>query len=448
MIERVKHQTSSLALLLLIPALLSGCSWLGLDDDEKAPLQGQRVSVLELQKTLEPNDSALKNEGFIPPTSWKNEYWPQAGGYPNHAMQHTELNTGAIKRIWSASIGSGSEDNLPLTAQPVVFNNIIYTLDTDSKVTAYDTKTGQKLWSNSISPIKADEENISGGLAITGSSLYATNGYDELIAMNPKQGGILWRSKLSAPTRAAPTVLGNSVYVLTLDNHLSALDASTGKKIWTYEGFSEISSLVGSASPAADNDIVLAPMSSGEIVALHAQNGATIWSDTLSASVQMGGAAALPDISGLPVIDKGVVIAASYGGKIAAIDMRSGTRIWERNIGGAKTPWVAGNMIFFITSNAELVALGRDNGTIAWVKPLSSYTKDKNARNALLWNGPILAGNRLLVTDSDEYLLEISPKDGALIRATDVGAHIAVPPIVAGGVLYLLGSNGTLSAWQ
>lgn len=437
--------------LLLSTFILPACSWLGWDDDDKVPLKGERVSVLELQKTLEPTDSALTGEGFVAPTPWQNEYWPQAGGYPNHAMQHPDLNPGALKKIWDTDIGEGSSDELPLTAQPVVFNNIIYTLDTESNVTAFDIKSGKKLWSNSARPKKADEDNISGGLAVSANALYVTNGYDEVIAMNPKQGGIMWRLSLSAPTRAAPTVMGDHVYVLTLDNNLTAVDAMSGKKLWTYEGFSEMSGLVGSASPAADGEIVVAAMSSGEIAALRSLNGSVAWSDTLSPSLQTGGAAALPDISGLPVIDKGMVIAASYGGKIAAIDQRTGTRIWERNIGAAKTPWIAGNMVFFISANDELVALGRDTGTIVWVKPLVNYKKeDKDGlfRNALLWNGPVLAGNRLIITAPDDEVLEISPIDGALIRHFDAGSHVTVPPIVANRTLYLLGQDGRLSAWQ
>lgn len=436
------------ALLLLVaaPLLLSGCSWFE-DNSDEAPLPGQRVSVLELQKTLEPTDTALKGEGFVSPDAWQNEYWPQAGGYPNHAMQHVALNSEGLKKIWSADIGQGSEDALPLTAQPVVFGNIIYALDTNANVTAFDAKNGEKLWSNSVRPAK-EEDSIGGGLAVSANMLYVTNGYGEILGLNPKKGGIYWRTKLGSPTRAAPTFVNDKVYVLTLDNHITALDAVSGKKIWSYEGFSETTGLLGSSSPAADGELVIAAMSSGEVTALRSENGSVAWSDTISPSIQMGGASALPDIAGLPVLDKGMVIAASYGGKIAAIDVRSGARAWEREIGSAKTPWVAGNMIFYITSNAELVALGRDNGTLAWVKPLGQYIDDENAHNALLWNGPILAGNRLIVAASDDTVLEISPKDGALMRRLDTGSHVAVPPLVANGMLYLLGTNGTLSAWR
>ena len=438
------HQ--SLLLLMASPLLLSGCSWLeGSKDD--VPLPGQRVSVLELQKTLEPTDTALKGEGFVSPDAWQNEYWPQVGGYPNHAMQHVALNNGGLKKIWSVDAGQGSEDSLPLTAQPVVFGNIIYTMDTNSNVTAFDTKNGETLWSNNVRPAK-EEDSIGGGLAVSANMLYVTNGYGEILALNPKKGGIYWRTKMTSPTRAAPTYVNDKVYVLTLDNHITALDSVSGKKIWTYEGFSETTGLLGSASPAADGELVIAAMSSGEVTALRNENGSVAWSDTISPSTQMGGSSALPDIAGLPVLDKGMVIAASYGGKIAAIDVRSGTRVWEREIGSAKTPWVAGNMIFFITANAELVAIGRDNGTLAWVKPLDQYIDDDNARNALLWNGPILAGNRLIVTASDDTVLEISPKDGAMMRRLDTGSHVAVAPLVANGTLYLLGTNGTLSAWR
>lgn len=442
------NSSTSIGLVLLSTLTLGGCSWLGLDDDKKIPLAGDRVSVLELQKALEPNDTALKAEGFVAPAPWQNDYWTQPGGYPNHALQNIALNDGKLKEIWSVDIGTGSDDDMPLTAQPVVFEGVIYTLDTESNVSAFDIKKGKRIWQNIIRPKKEDESVIGGGLAVAAGMLYATNGYNELIALNPKKGGIYWRVPLTAPSRAAPTVLGDRVYVLTLDNHLTAFDSLTGKQLWKYEGFAENAGLVNAASPAADTEVVICPMSSGELTALRAENGAVAWTDSLSPSLQTGSAASLPDISGLPVIDKGSIIAVSYGGKIVSIDQASGQRIWARDIGGAKTPWVAGNTIFFITSNAELVALGRDTGALAWVKPLASYENSDNAHNSLLWNGPVLAGGRLILTGADESLLEISPTDGSLIRKLDLGFHVALPPVVAGSTLYLVSDDGTLSAWQ
>lgn len=445
--KNFKNSRTSL-LILLSTVTLGGCSWLGLDDDKKQPLPGERVSVLELQKALEPSDATLKAEGFIAPAAWQNDYWTQPGGYPNHALQNVALNTGKLKEKWSSDIGSGSNDDLPLTTQPVVFESMIYTLDTQSHVSAFDIKNGDKVWNNDIRPDKEDEAVIGGGLAVSTGMLYATNGYNELLAMNPKKGGIFWRVPLTAPSRAAPTVLGDKVYVLTLDNHLTAFDALSGKQLWKYEGFAEGAGLVNAASPAADNDIVICPMSSGELTALRTENGSVAWTDSLSPSLQTGGAASLPDIAGLPVIDKGAVIAISYGGKIVSIDQATGQRIWARDIGGAKTPWVSGNTIFFISANSELVALGRDTGAMVWVKSLSTYDNGENAHNSLLWNGPVLAGDRLIVTGSDESLLEISPTDGSLIRKADLGFHVAVPPVVAGQTLYLVSDDGTLSAWQ
>lgn len=447
--KRTYQPLLSYSFLVTTMLILSSCSWLGLDDgSKKIPLTGERVSVLELQKNLEAIDTTLKAEGFVGPKPWSNDFWTQAGGYPNHNLQNVTLSEGQLKKIWSKDIGSGKSDGFPLTSQPVVFNGIIYTVDTESKIKAFDIKTGKNLWENNLRPENEDENVIGGGLAVAADFLYATNGYGEILALNSKEGGISWRTKLTAPSRAAPTVVGDKLYVLTLDNRLTALDAKTGKQIWKYEGFSETAGLINAASPAADGDVVISPMSSGELTALRADNGSVTWSDSLSPSMQTGGVSALPDIAALPVIDKGSVIAVSYGGKIVSIDMATGQRIWTRDIGGAKDPWVSGNMIFFISSNAELIALGRDTGALAWVKSLSSYDDEGKSSNSLMWNGPLLAGNRLLVTSAGESLLEISPQDGSLIRKNDLGFHVALPPIVAGRTLYLISDDGTLSAWK
>lgn len=427
---------------------LGGCSWLGLSEDKETHLEGDRVSVLELQKSLEPTDVSLKAEGFVAPLAWTNEYWTGAGGYPNHNMQNLSLSAEPLKKIWSADIGTGGSDDLPLTAQPVIYEGHVYTLDANSNVSAFDATNGKKIWTNTVRPKKEDEEVIGGGIAITAGMILVTNGYSELIALNPDKGGIFWRTDLTAPSRAAPTIVGNMAYVLTLDNRITAFNIKDGKQIWRYEGLPESASLISAASPAANEHMVIAPMSSGEVVALTADTGKVIWSDSLSPSLQTGGGSALPDIAGLPVIDKNSVIAVSYGGKTVNLDTEVGGRIWSRDIGGAKSPWVSGNMIFFITNDAALVALGRDTGALAWVKQLSEYDSSKKSRNPLVWQGPIMAENRLILTSGDSQLIEISPKDGSLIRKMDLGDTVAVPPSLSNETLYLLGKDGTLSAYK
>ncbi len=435
------------ALALISATTLSSCSWFK-DDDKKQPLPGERISILQMQTTLEPKDAELSGEGFIAPAPWANEFWPQAGGYPNHAMQNPALDDRDLKKIWSVDIGDGASDEIPLTAQPVVYNGVIFTLDTDSQVSAFDTKTGKRLWETSIQPKTEDEQVISGGLAVSGKTLYIASGYSELVALNVDDGKTLWIAKVPSPSRAAPTIIDNTVYLMTVDNRILSLDAQNGSKKWEYEGIAETAGLIGAASPAADSDIVVAPLSSGELTALRVENGSVAWSENLSSLVHRGGSAALPDMPGLPVIDKDLVIGVSYGGKIVAVEQRTGRRVWQREIGSAKSPWVAGNTIFFLSAEAELVALGRDTGALMWVKPLNSYNDGENSSNSLLWNGPIMAGGRLIVTAPDGTVVEIDPKTGLKTRQFDSGDRVAVSPVIANGTLFLLDQDGTLSAWK
>ena len=442
----MQHSVRTLLMSGLGLLALTSCSWF--EADEKPPLPGDRMSVLELQRNLEPTDVNLSAEGFVAPEQWKNEYWPQAGGYPNHAMQNVALNPGELKRVWTADTGAGAEDSLPLTAQPVVFDGKVYTLDTESNVSAFSLQDGKKLWTNFIRPKNEDEQVIGGGLAYSANILYVTNGYNEVLALNPQNGGIFWRKKLEAPSRAAPTIMDNRVFVMTLDNRVIALDAKDGKDLWSYQGLSETAGLVGAASPAASSEVVIPAFSSGEIMALRVQNGSVAWSDNLSPAVRVGGLSTLPDIQALPILDKGLVIALSFGGRMAAIDERTGQRIWQRDVSGADTPWVAGNHLFLISSANELIALGRDTGAIRWVKPLASFVDKDEVGTAMDWNGPIFAGGRLLVTGPDGMILEINPLDGTLLRRLNTGKAIATAPIVAQGTLLVLHNDGTLAAYR
>ena len=440
-----------LALLPLTLALFSlpACSlWDAIGSDKtKPPLPGARISVLDLEKSLRP-DAAAAAGTYNFPEAWQNETWPQAGGYPNHAMQNLVLGQAALRKVWTADIGEGSRGSQPLTAQPVVMNGGVFTLDTEADLKAFSVKDGKEIWSVSVRDPNEEDDVISGGVSGSTGILYVTAGFDEVLAVKAEDGKILWRKKLSGPSRAAPTVIGTRVFVTTLNNSLVALNRNDGAVLWEYSGLTQSAGLLGAASPAIAGDFIIPAFSSGEISALRAANGSVAWSDNLSGALRLGGLSGLSDIRGLPVVDNNIVYAISFGGKMAAIDISSGTRVWQKDIGGDKTPWIAGSRLFVISLESQMAALDAATGDIAWVSQLARFKDAENKKDPIFWAGPIMGGDRLLAFSSEGRVAEINPVDGTLVREWETGENIRIAPVIADGTLYLLAENGTLIAYR
>ena len=446
----MKHLTYVLLLPILFSCFILGaCSYFSSEPKEKL-LAGERISILDLQKELQPTSVvSASNVEIEIPSAKNNENWSQAGGYPHHVMQNLAFGaTEQLERIWSADIGKGSEDGLPLTAQPVVAAGQVFTLDTRSSVSAFHNQTGRRLWQASVRHEVEEEPVISGGLAYSGGVLYVTSGYNEVLALNPENGDIYWRSTISAPSRAAPTIQNGRVFVTGLNNNAIALNAKNGKVLWEYEGVGETTGLLGAASPAANDNIVVHVFTSGDVVALRVENGSVVWEDSLANALRLGGMSGLSDIRGLPVLSGNVVIAVSYGGKIVAIDKNNGTRLWQRDISSSETPWVAGNAIYVLSSDYKLLALNRANGEVIWITELQKYNKPQSRKGLLTWTGPVMAGGRLLLAGTKGHMIEFNPKDGSKLADWNVKKTVRISPLVAGGTLYLLGEDGSLLAYR
>ena len=434
---------------LLLSVGLYGCGatdFLG-DDKEKPPLPGERISILDSQGVLRPDETA-KVSGLSIPQAWQNDSWPQAGGKPDHSMQNLALSSKALQKVWSADIGDGSKSRLPLTTQPVVAGKSIFTLDTDSMVSAFSTDDGKRRWSASVRQPDEDDAVISGGIAFDNGILYVTAGYDEVVALDAGNGQIKWRGGIPAPSRAAPTVVNGRVFVTTISNSIVALNATDGKQEWEFSGLGESTGLVGAASPAAVGDLIIPAFSSGELYALRSANGSVAWSDNLANSTRLGGVAALSDIRGLPVVENSIVYAVSFGGKMVAVDTRTGARIWQRDISSAKTPSIVGNRVFVISTQGQIASFDKDTGAVIWVSQLARYQDPKDKTGVVLWSGPIFAGGRLLAFSSDGRAAEINPEAGTLVREWETGENIKIAPVIANGTLYLLSEDGDLLAYR
>lgn len=428
---------------------LAGCETLGSLFDFDGPeerLEGERISVMSLESSLEP-DPRLADLQVRLPRPYENEEWPQAGGYPGHAMHHLALSE-TPRVVWRADIGSGSDRDQRIPGQPVVGGGRLYAMDARSRVSAFDLANGNRIWSVDLTPREENAGAIGGGIAFDRGRVFAATAYGEVVALDAATGATLWREKLTAPARVPPTVDGNLVFVVGHDNQIVALDGDSGRTVWSYTSVAEGAGIVGAGNPAVEGGIVVAPFSSGDLVALREDSGRVAWTDSLIRAQRLSSVATINDIAGSPVIDRGRVYAISHSGRMVALDLRTGDRIWEQSIGGVQAPWVAGDFLFAITIDADLVCLSRRDGRIRWVRPLQRWERPKERKGPIIWYGPILASDRLVVVSNRGRALSVSPYTGEILGGVELPTGASRAPVVAGGMLFILTDGASIVAMK
>ena len=431
---------------MIAAALLSACNPFN-RSRPKTPVVGDRVSVLtqDLDVAVDPQTAALP---FSLPVATANADWAQPGGSPSKSLGHLALGT-ALGSAWTASIGSGDQPRARLASAPVVAGGKVFTIDTTSTVRAFDAASGRQLWATQFGTEKGNGASLfGGGVAVANDRVFATNGLGFVAALDTGNGGIGWQVRVGGPLRGAPSVDGTTVYAMSQDNQIFSLKAADGSTNWSNPAALEIAGVFGTGAPAVAQSTVVAGFSSGELNAYRAENGRTVWQDALARTSISTSVATLSDIDASPVIDNGQVFAVGQGGRMVAIDLLSGQRIWELNLAGISTPWVAGDWVFVVTDDAKLVAVARNTGKVRWINQLPAWRNAKGRKGAISYVGPVLAGDRLIVAGSNGALINVDPATGATQSQTSVGAGVHLSPVVANSTLYILADNARLHAFR
>lgn len=434
------------------------------DDDEEqteeAAKDEDRLSILTFEETLQadPRYAGLTVE--VPP-SYTNLSWPQPGGEADHTLHHLSAGL-TMKRLWTADIGEASPRRARLTSPPVAADGRIFVTDAEAVVSALDINTGERLWENELTPEINEKFRIrdilsrpnpaeigfGGGVAYDNGRVFVTSGFGFVAALDAETGELAWKYETTAPVRTPPTAHRGAVFLVTITNELLALDEATGERLWGFQSFEETARILSSASPAAAGDLVVAPFSSGEVVAFLSNSGRPVWNDTLSRSANLTALATLNDIAGSPVIDRGLVYVVSHAGRLTAIDIRTGGRVWESPIAGLQMPWVAGEYLFVVSIDGELVCLSRTEGAIIWITQLQRYQNEKKKKGRIAWAGPVLAGDHLMLVSTEGEIAKVQARDGEIVETKKFDGGSIVPPIVADEKFFVLSEEGKLYAFN
>jgi outer membrane protein assembly factor BamB len=426
---------------------LSGCANRGGKGPRaKTPIFGERTSILggtEVGKA----DETLAQTPVLLPDPVENADWPQSGGSASKATGGVALGAGT-KWVWQAAISGGSP-RAKLASAPVVASGRLYVIDTEAVIHAFDAKTGKRIWEKSVRA--ADDTGhieFGGGVSVEGDRLYASTGTGDVLALSTADGKVLWSVRPGGPLRGSPTISLGNVYVMSQDNQLFALNESDGAVIWQDSGTIQSTGVFGVAAPAAAQGSVIAGYSSGELSAYRFENGRALWGDALSRTNISTSVSTLTDIDADPVIDRGRVFAIGEGGRMASYELVSGQRLWELNIGGIATPLVVGEWVFVATDKGFVYCIARTAGKVRWISELGGFKDPKGKKNPIRWYGPIYAGGKLILVSTAGRMAFVNPADGKILSQHEVGDGMALPPVVADKMLYVLTQNGLLIAYR
>jgi len=447
--------------------LLCGCSvldeiggWFS-TSGKKSNLRGVRIPVMSLDADLKPDPSVASTPIQLPPP-YTNPEWPQPGGYASNAMYHLAA-PGRLREIWSQDAGKGNDVDSHLTSPPVVGAGLIYALDSEAHIYAFRASDGRPVWNRRLAPKNGTDwptlwgllgkpntvqptQGMGGGVAYDNGRIFITSGFGVLRCLDARTGRDIWQKDLGMPIVNAPVVNGGRIFVSTHDNHFYAFAETDGRQLWENQGITESQGMLASTNAAVSGETVIAPYTSGELFALRVQNGQVGWSDVLSRTGRVTALSQLDDIAGRPVIDRGVVYAVSQSGLMAAFSVNTGERLWSRDIGGIQTPWAAGEYVYVVDNNARVICLTRKEGKVRWIHQLPQYEDLENKQDPIIWAGPVLVSDKLIVVSSNGYAQALSPYDGKLTGRVEIPDGTTIAPVVANGIMYLYTSDAELVA--
>jgi outer membrane protein assembly factor BamB len=426
---------------------LAGCSMfknVGKAKDPELDKTGRVNMSIADQKLVADPELAGVTVAIPPPVALKD--WPQEGVTPGKVTGSVDAGR-EFKVEWRVGIGQGSSLKKRLVAPPVIDNGKLFVIDADQKVSALDAATGHRLWSKQLTALhKKDKTAVGGGLAVAGDKLLVSSGFGYIAALSVADGKEIWKQRTDSPLSSAPAVMGPRAYITSTDNQVYAVDIDDGEIVWSDQAIAESARILSSPSPAVSNELLIAPYSSGELIAYLPANGRRLWQDTLTTIGRFTPLSAINDIAGHPSIDGGVVYAASHSGVLTAIDARAGQRLWAILFGSRLGPIVAGDYLFIVGTEGQVACLQKVDGKIVWVRNLPEFRKQKKKKGRIVWTGPLIASSRLIVTSSEGSVLALSPQTGETVAELKLGADILIQPIAAGGLIYVLTDKGQLVA--
>ena len=92
--------------------------------------------------------------------------------------------------------------------------------------------------------------------------------------------------------------------------------------------------------------------------------------------------------------------------------------------------------------------VNRGSGKARWSTQLARFKNEKKKQNPIFWTGPVLAGGRLWIANTEGDVMSAAVEDGSVAPFARLGKPVSLAPVVADRTLYVLDDGGRITAFR
>ena len=350
-----------------------------------------------------------------------------------------------LEVLWNRKIGGGSGDRA-IRLRPAILGGRVFAASADGNIKALTTDKGRIIWEAEVKDFYTKEElsfgfskgldAITGGVGAGGDLVVVGTGSGEILALNQSDGSLAWKSRVASEVLSQPQIDDDLVVVQTIDGKVAAYDAIDGSRKWLYTTNIPSLTLRGTATPIISDDIILVGFSTGRVTLLERETGFPGLDQRVGVAQGDSDLERLVDIDGVMAMENGRLYAASFQGRIVAIDIATGRILWAEEASSVSGVGTGFGNVYLASSDSQISAYNADNGREVW-RVDALLHRDITA--------PVAMGSYLAFTDYEGYLHLMAQSDGRFVGRRKIdGSGVRSGVVAEGGRLYAMGNKGSL----
>lgn len=278
--------------------------------------------------------------------------------YPNSIDKISNKQNILLKIKWEYNKLKSSN---PLSFTPFINNNTIYTSDQSGKIISLDQSDGVIIKKYHI------KEILSSGTASSIEHIFVCTQSGKLLAINKVKGSIDWQVTLPTISIETPQVTSKSIIVKTIDASVMSYNINTGNLLWIFQKANSPLTLRSYNSfKVISDDAILLGQPSGRLILLNAITGSPIWEIQIANTQGATDLDKVNDVAIRPVLFEKEVCVSSYNGKLACLDIMTGTLLWSKDFSTSKGLVIDESNLYIVDNDGLIYAFDKNTGRLLW----------------------------------------------------------------------------------